>query len=88
MPAYTATSMSDPSEIESTVYDGTETEVTETTLRYRGGMGKKKKAKRYRWPEIVLALLLSMFFICGTTTMGIFSYFTYVQKKMWVEIPW
>jgi hypothetical protein len=47
------------------------------------------RARRaYMWPEVALSLLLFVLLVCGAITLGIYSYFTYVQTRLLVAIPW
>lgn len=52
-------------------------------IMLRGGYNR-----RYRWPVTWLMIIMFIFFVSASTVLGIFAYFTYVQKRMWVEIPW
>lgn len=68
----------------------TSTETTLTTSSFDDVMVERDvvKVRRYRWPELLLSIILFTLFVCGTVVLGSFSYFTYIQKKLLVPIPW
>jgi predicted ribosomally synthesized peptide with SipW-like signal peptide len=46
------------------------------------------KVRRYRWPELLLSVMLFILFVCGAIVCGSFAYFTDIQKRLFIEIPW
>lgn len=42
----------------------------------------------YRWPEIRLSILLFLLFMASAISLGCFAYFSYVQKRLFMDIPW
>ena len=47
-----------------------------------------RRKKRYRWDEVVLFILLFIFLVCSSCTLGMFSYITWYQERQGVIIPW
>lgn len=68
----------------------TSTETTLTTSSFGDVIVERDvvKVRRYRWPELLLSIILLTLFVCGTVVLGSFSYFTYIQQKLSVPIPW
>lgn len=68
----------------------TTTATTLTTSSFDDVMVERDavKVRRYRWPELLLSIILLTLFVCGTVVLGSFSYFTYIQQKLLVPIPW
>lgn len=68
----------------------TSTETTLTTSSFGDVIVERDvvKVRRYRWPELLLSIILFTLFVCGTVVLGSFSYFTYIQQKLSVPIPW
>lgn len=68
----------------------TSTETTLTTSSFGDVIVERDvvKVRRYRWPELLLSIILLTLFVCGTVVLGSFSYFTYIQQKLFVPIPW
>jgi hypothetical protein len=46
------------------------------------------KVRRYRWPELLLSIQLLLLFVCGSIVLGSFAYFTYIQNRLMVLVPW
>lgn len=46
------------------------------------------KVRRYRWPELLLAVILLMLLVCGAIVLGSFSYFTAIQQRLFMTVPW
>ncbi|KAG0123548.1 hypothetical protein HOY82DRAFT_231549 [Tuber indicum] len=46
------------------------------------------KVRRYRWPELLLAVLLLILFMCGAIVLGSFAYFTAIQRRLFIMVPW
>lgn len=68
----------------------TSTETTLTSSSFGNTVVERDvvKVRRYRWPELLLSIILLTLFVCGTVVLGSFSYFTYIQRKLAVPIPW
>lgn len=47
-----------------------------------------RTVRAFRWPTLALALLLSILFICASVTVGTYAYFSYVQGRLMVVVPW
>jgi len=46
------------------------------------------KVRRYRWPELLLAVILLMLLVCGAIVLGSFAYFTAIQQRLFMAVPW
>lgn len=46
------------------------------------------KVRRYRWPELLLSIILFMLFVSASIVCGSFAYFTEIQKRLFLAVPW
>lgn len=46
------------------------------------------KPRRYRWPELLLGIILLLLLVCGAVVLGAFGYFTYIQQRLFLYVPW
>jgi len=46
------------------------------------------KVRRYRWPELLLSIILLILFVSASIVCGSFAYFTEIQKRLFLAVPW
>jgi hypothetical protein len=69
--------------------DTTYTSTTGTSSsRTRSRILTVRTVRAYRWPEVALFVLLFLIFVCASITIGIYSYFSYVQERLTIGSPW
>jgi Mg/Co/Ni transporter MgtE len=66
----------------------TSTTTGTSSSRTRSRILTVRTVRAYRWPEVALFALLFVIFVCAAMTIGIYSYFSYVQQRLTIGSPW